>query len=642
MPNPPTTLREDTARPREAGLPLRRTRPAALAWAPLGLLLLFVAVAAGAQASHFRAGTLTWEPGDQANEVVFRGEGSFRWSFFSAQPAVGDTVVVAPVGSAVFTTGDGTTVTIRLKVEVVNLDNDWIHGRFVDADGNDGVRHVYPAPNNGGVPWVARFDNPNGRTATFSSNNYHVNNGGLQYRLETVIDLAAGTNRAPRVSLAPIVGCVLNETCLFRIAATDPDGDTVGFRLSSSLEASGGSVFRQPGPAKAPNLVAIDASTGWVTWNATGASFNATLNTLYSMQVMVSDARTKTPVDFFIQLVVPPYVAPQWVQPPTPCGETFVVPVEEPVGFDVRAETAQPFENVRLKPLLLPDGATLTSPAPAPSVTATFAWTPGPDQWGTYPMVFSAEDGRGIVAPMCDVTVVTLDVTPPTTIASASGVAGNAPWFRSSVEVTLAATDLTSGVAHTHFRVDAGPGEAWQEGTSFTVAGDGTHLVEFRSEDVAGNVEAGQSLVLRIDTTPPTVALTRPVAGNVYLLDVEDPLEPALPVTVAAGDLTVLVAVADATSGAGRVDYYVDGVLRASTPQPSAFVWEAGKEALGEHVLRVVGYDAAGNAAPNADVRVTTVPTTPEGLGATLTTVRELWTQASSWALGWMAPGWRP
>src|SRR2546422_9287464 len=75
----------------------------------------------------------------------------------------------------------------------------------------------------------------------------------------------------------------------------------------------------------------------------------------------------------------------------------------------------------------------------------------------------------------------TPDTIPPISAAALSGTAGAANWFTSSVAVTVSATDSQSGVGAIHVRSDGG---AWQLYTSaVTVAGDGTHTVDYYATD---------------------------------------------------------------------------------------------------------------------------------------------------------------
>ena len=55
----------------------------------------------------------------------------------------------------------------------------------------------------------------------------------------------------------------------------------------------------------------------------------------------------------------------------------------------------------------------------------------------------------------------------------------------------------------------------------FQVTGDGAHTLEFRSVDLAGNVEEPGSLEFEVDGTKPTIEIASPEIGAQYLLDAE-------------------------------------------------------------------------------------------------------------------------
>ncbi len=75
-----------------------------------------------------------------------------------------------------------------------------------------------------------------------------------------------------------------------------------------------------------------------------------------------------------------------------------------------------------------------------------------------------------------------VDVTPPLTISDARGS------YAESATVRLTATDNLGGpgVAHTYYRLDGAP---QMEGATVAMSIPGTHILEFWSVDVAGNIE---------------------------------------------------------------------------------------------------------------------------------------------------------
>src|SRR5687768_14940231 len=174
----------------------------------LGLLALVLVVIAGsAAATHYRYGTLSWEPTDAPNEVVFTGGQAWRASAFGS-PDVGDIVP----GESCIQAGDGACIQPYLKVNARSAANDWFSATFVDAAGNEGLRHTYAAPNNNGAPWQATWSSCC-RISSVSSGNYHVNNPDQSEALTTHVDLAAPPNSAPRSTLPPINACPREAMC---------------------------------------------------------------------------------------------------------------------------------------------------------------------------------------------------------------------------------------------------------------------------------------------------------------------------------------------------------------------------------------------------------------------------------------------
>ncbi len=111
------------------------------------------------------------------------------------------------------------------------------------------------------------------------------------------------------------------------------------------------------------------------------------------------------------------------------------------------------------------------------------------------------------------------DTTAPTTTITFDPAApdGQGGWYTSAPSFTLAATDGDgSGVAGTEYRIGAGAWTAYA-GAPVTLAGvaDGTVAVEFRSTDVAGNVEEVGSSSVKLDLVAPTTGVTLdPAAPN--------------------------------------------------------------------------------------------------------------------------------
>lgn len=88
-----------------------------------------------------------------------------------------------------------------------------------------------------------------------------------------------------------------------------------------------------------------------------------------------------------------------------------------------------------------------------------------------------------------------------------------------TAQVTLVAVDYPlnkgSGVAATYYKIDGGEQQTY--GGPFTID-EGTHTVEYWSVDQNGNTEPTKSSTFTVDTSPPTVTLTSPEEGGIYLL----------------------------------------------------------------------------------------------------------------------------
>ena len=126
---------------------------------------------------------------------------------------------------------------------------------------------------------------------------------------------------------------------------------------------------------------------------------------------------------------------------------------------------------------------------------------------GVYTITYYAVDNASNQETPSNTDTVRVDITPPQSqlqFVQYDAVYSNPSgeqWFNSAVDVALSAQDVHNAVDDIEYRLDGG---AW---TSYTdtirVSGDGSHLLEYRAQDILGNVEAIQSQVIRIDTTPP-------------------------------------------------------------------------------------------------------------------------------------------
>jgi len=241
--------------------------------------------------THFRFGHLTWKR-VSGNTVELRYTVGFRRSFpFPCQGAnLGDVCSFGSSGSINF--GDGNFVVPNYTIIGVDVANDWLLAETT-------VQHTYPHSG----PFVAF----NAACCRISPPR-HINNPDQPWRVEAIVNPKEGNTANPRSLLPPILDCPQEAVCRFTVAAFDDDGQTLRFSLTSPDSAWGSSSLDHPGPPDTPNSAFVDLNTGNYTWNTTGATLNASGETLYSTQVTIEDLDgagnpiSKSSIDFFIRL----------------------------------------------------------------------------------------------------------------------------------------------------------------------------------------------------------------------------------------------------------------------------------------------------------------------------------------------------
>jgi PKD repeat protein len=123
----------------------------------------------------------------------------------------------------------------------------------------------------------------------------------------------------------------------------------------------------------------------------------------------------------------------------------------------------------------------------------------GPAYWRASATTVASVDWFRVTAAEC----VASDTTAPTT-GHVLAPAAPTGWYTSAPEVTLSATDDAggSGVARTEYRIDGAA--TWTQYAAAFAAPAGSHTIEYRSVDVAGNVETAKSVAVRVDGIAPT------------------------------------------------------------------------------------------------------------------------------------------
>ncbi|HDS59849.1 MAG TPA: PKD domain-containing protein [Thermoplasmatales archaeon] len=194
---------------------------------------------------------------------------------------------------------------------------------------------------------------------------------------------------------------------------------------------------------------------------------------------------------------------------------------------------------------------------------------------------------------------VKIDNTPPVTNVTLDGDLGIRGWYRGPVTAALTANDTLSGVDSIRYRVNDGDWEEYDGGV--TVSSSGNHTLYFYAVDNAGNEEPVQNVTFHIDTQAPTVTLTAPREGYMYLFGRE--LMPTLlGRTKIIGAFTAVATASDPLSGIYAVFFNLgDDVLWEDYTAP--YQAELPRQfPLGVKTLSATAYDGAGNTATTPDV----------------------------------------
>ena len=192
-----------------------------------------------------------------------------------------------------------------------------------------------------------------------------------------------------------------------------------------------------------------------------------------------------------------------------------------------------------------------------------------------------------------------IDQTPPVTapVFDPSAPNGENGWYVTSVEVTLSATDITSGVDETRYKLNDG---SWTTYTApFTITEDDEYTLEFYSVDYAGNEETVKYVNFKIDQTAPTIELTVEKTGLMKWVLTET--------------------VSDETSGVAKVEFYLDGELLGEVTE-APYEWECTKKGT----AYAIAYDNAGNEAISDPVPVSVNQNQIQSSSSTLVPVSKL------------------
>jgi len=111
--------------------------------------------------------------------------------------------------------------------------------------------------------------------------------------------------------------------------------------------------------------------------------------------------------------------------------------------------------------------------------------------------------------------------------------------------------------------------------------------------DKAGNEEEQKTKTIKIDKAKPTVTITKPKMGYLYIEDREI-MPTVLGNTIIIGKITIYADASNHESGISKVEFYIDNILQESVTEPP-YAWQWNYLSIGTHLIKVVAYDNAGN-----------------------------------------------
>jgi hypothetical protein len=143
------------------------------------------------------------------------------------------------------------------------------------------------------------------------------------------------------------------------------------------------------------------------------------------------------------------------------------------------------------------------------SVTLPSTTTPGDPPIQSYLMALTLEKSDGtFVTPDLGASQFPDDLSAPSSEAALDppDAQGDDGWYKSAVEVSLAAEDEQggSGLDKIQYRIDGGDFQDYS--APFTVSDEGNHVVEYRARDKAGNTETPKGVPVKIDATAPATS----------------------------------------------------------------------------------------------------------------------------------------
>jgi RHS repeat-associated protein len=383
--------------------------------------------------------------------------------------------------------------------------------------------------------------------------------GGSVVHSFTLPAVAAPTNRGPTITSLPRGSVGLGERYLYQVVASDPDGDPLGYLLTT-----------------APAGMTIDASTGLVTWEPAANQLGA-----HTVVIRVEDGRggfaTQT---YTLQVLSQPAAN----QPPT-ITSTPSQSATLGIAYRYDAQATDPDGDTLVWSLdAAPAGASIDA------MTGSIRWTPIATQLGSQAFTVRVADPQGAFSTQ-SFTVVVFAVNQGPNITSTPPTTANAG---RAYTYAVRATDPDGDPLR--YSLTAGPaGMIINQTTGVIqwtpqVAQVGSHTVTIRVDDGRGGI-ANQTYTVVVSAS----AVNRP------------PIITSQPPTQATADLSYTYAVIAADPDGDALMFSLAAAPTGMTIHPTTGVinWTPLASQAGVHTVTVRASDAGSFAQQTYQVRVT-------------------------------------
>lgn len=180
------------------------------------------------------------------------------------------------------------------------------------------------------------------------------------------------------------------------------------------------------------------------------------------------------------------------------------------------------------------------------------------------------------------------DELPPVTVACYDEATGTVTLFSQDQ-----AGPVVSGVCNTYYKLNGGAQTEYFAGDIIHLV-EGSNTLEFWSVDCAGNIETHHMETYIVDTSDPTISITAPEEGALYLFGNKIMNRILGSETLCIGKITIEADASD-SGGINMVTFEIDGDSGYDSVAPYAYTYKQMK--FGSVTATVTAHDMSGNTA---------------------------------------------